>query len=272
MPASAAVTRSTLRQQIADALRDEVLAGRLRPGQEFTVKEIAATYEVSATPVREALVDLTAQGLLDSIQHRGFQVHRFSVEDFRGMVEARSLIVDGIFRRDGAPRVDLGPGPALGSVRRRAEEAARAARAADVDILIGYDVRFWRELGALVSNVYIADFLHRLRVQAWVFAVPHLRAESDLRTWLWSGHDELADAVGSGDARRARDLIMAHNAHAQAWADRLERRAGHGLRTPPGDGGQGHGGYPGVHGVPGQRRDPGRPGERSASGRPLTPQ
>ncbi len=57
-----AVTRSTLRQQIADALRDEVLAGRLQPGQEFTVKEIAEQYGVSATPVREALVDLSAQG------------------------------------------------------------------------------------------------------------------------------------------------------------------------------------------------------------------
>ena len=60
------MTRNTLRQQIADALRDEVLAGRLQPGQQFTVKEIAEQYGVSATPVREALVDLSAQGLLDS--------------------------------------------------------------------------------------------------------------------------------------------------------------------------------------------------------------
>ena len=52
------VTRSTLRQQLADALRDEVLAGRLQAGREFTVKEIAEQYGVSATPVREALVDL----------------------------------------------------------------------------------------------------------------------------------------------------------------------------------------------------------------------
>lgn len=99
MPGSGAVTRNTLRQQIADALRDEVLAGRLPPGTEFTVKQIAEQYEVSATPVREALVDLSAQGLLELVQHRGFRVRVFSVDDFRGMVEARSLVVDGIFRR-----------------------------------------------------------------------------------------------------------------------------------------------------------------------------
>lgn len=225
MPASGAVTRNTLRQQIADALRDEVLAGRLQPGQEFTVKQIAEQYGVSATPVREALVDLAGQGLLDSNQHRGYQVHRFSVEDFRGMIEARSLIVDGIFREGGAPRAHLASGVALVSVRRRAEEAARAARCGELNVLIGYDLRFWREFGTLVTNSYIADFLHRLRVQSWVFAVPHLRAEPELGEWLWSGHEELVDAMTLGDADAIHAVIASHDDLALKWADRLERQS-----------------------------------------------
>ncbi|MFE5911190.1 GntR family transcriptional regulator [Streptomyces wedmorensis] len=239
MPASGAVTRNTLRQQIADALRDEVLAGRLQPGEEFTVKQIAEQYGVSATPVREALVDLCAQGLLDSDQHRGFRVHQYSVDDYRGMVEARMLVVDGIFRRH-APAVlptpqttpspaaepDLNVGVALVSVRRRGEAAARAARAGDLDILIGYDIRYWRELGRLVAaNAYIADFLHRLRVQAWVFSVPYLRSERDLLGWLWGGHVELVDAITRGDAEAAVEVVRAYNAHSLEWADRLEQRA-----------------------------------------------
>ena len=79
------VRRSSLRQQIADALRDEVLTGRLSAGRHFTVKEIAETYGVSATPVREALVDLAAQGLLELEQHRGFQVRRFTAADYRSL-------------------------------------------------------------------------------------------------------------------------------------------------------------------------------------------
>ncbi|MER5884220.1 GntR family transcriptional regulator [Streptomyces sp. NPDC001941] len=224
MPASGAVTRNTLRQQIADALRDEVLAGRLQPGQEFTVKQIADQYGVSATPVREALVDLSAQGLLDSDQHKGFKVHQFSVDDYRGMVEARALVVDGVFRRvsERASVLYGAHGPALVSVRRRGEEAARAARAGDLDILIGYDLRFWRELSALVANAYIADFLHKLRVQAWVFAVPHLRADRQLRDWLWGGHEELVDAVTLGEPDGVRAVIRAYNEHALKWADRVE--------------------------------------------------
>ncbi|MEU0369710.1 GntR family transcriptional regulator [Streptomyces sp. NPDC006283] len=222
---SGAVTRNTLRRQIADALRDEVLAGRMQPGQEFTVKEIADQYGVSATPVREALVDLSAQGLLDSDQHRGFKVHQFSVDDYRSMVDTRSLVVDALFGRSEERRhAPLDP-QALVSVRRRAEEAARAARTGDLDILIGYDLRFWRELGALVANRYICDFLHRLRVQAWVFAVPFLRADPEMADWLWGGHQDIVDAMTKGDADGARATIRAYNDHALVWADRLERRA-----------------------------------------------
>ncbi|MER7759985.1 GntR family transcriptional regulator [Streptomyces sp. NPDC097619] len=221
MAGSGAVTRNTLRQQIADALRDEVLAGRLPPGTEFTVKQIAEQYGVSATPVREALVDLSAQGLLDSVQHRGFRVRVFTAEDFRGMVEARTLIVDGIFRRLAERGSEPGGGEALVSVRRRADEAERAARSGSLEVLIGYDLRFWRELSGLVGNEYIVEFLHRIRVQCWVFAVPHLKREPRGRDHLWVGHGQLVDAVTRGDAEEVRRLVHAYNEHGLAWVDTL---------------------------------------------------
>ncbi|MDT9701189.1 GntR family transcriptional regulator [Streptomyces sp. P17] len=230
MPGSsgnAAVTRSTLRQQIADALRDEVLAGRLQPGQEFTVKEIADQYGVSATPVREALVDLSAQGLLEADQHRGFRVHEYSVADYRGIIEARALVIDGMFqalddgrkgyREPGDPRTAA----ALAGVRRRGEEAQRAAGAGDLTVLIGYDLRFWRELAALFGNPYLADFLHRLRVQSWVCTVQHLRLLTDLRGELWSGHTELVDALSRRDTKAARSIIAAYNTHSLSVIERL---------------------------------------------------
>ncbi|MCB5170345.1 GntR family transcriptional regulator [Streptomyces bambusae] len=221
MAGSGAVTRNTLRQQIADALRDEVLAGRLPPGTEFTVKQIADQYGVSATPVREALVDLSAQGLLDSVQHRGFRVRVFSVDDFRGMVEARSLIVDGIFRRLAERGSGPGASEALVSVRRRADEARRAAESGSLEVLIGYDLRFWRELSGLVGNEYISEFLHRIRVQCWVFTVPYLKREAGLRDDLWTGHGALVDAVTRGDADEVRRLVREYNQHGLDWADTL---------------------------------------------------
>jgi DNA-binding GntR family transcriptional regulator len=230
MPGSSgngAVTRSTLRQQIADALRDEVLAGRLQAGREFTVKEIAEQYGVSATPVREALVDLSAQGLLDADQHRGFRVHEYTVEDFRGMIEARSLVTDGMFQaldngRQGYQELDdPRTAAAVAGVRRRGEEARRAAAAGDLTVLIGYDLRFWRELSVMFGNPYLADFLHRLRVQTWMCTVQHLRRLTDLRGRLWSGHSDLVDALAARDTSAARGIVAAYNTHSLTLIERL---------------------------------------------------
>lgn len=221
------VTRSTLRQQIADALRDEVLAGRLQPGQEFTVKEIAEQYGVSATPVREALVDLSAQGLLEADQHRGFRVREYSADDYRSIVEARGLVTEGMFHalESGHKRFqDLGDprvAAAVAGVRRRGEEAQRAADAGDLTVLIGYDLRFWRELSALFGNPYLVGFLHRLRVQSWVCAVQDLRRVTDLRGLLWAGHTALVDALARRDLAAARLMIEEYNAHSLALMERL---------------------------------------------------
>ncbi|GGW62395.1 hypothetical protein GCM10010503_44610 [Streptomyces lucensis JCM 4490] len=228
MPGTGGVTRSTLRQQIADALRDEVLAGRLRPGRAFTVKEIADQYGVSATPVREALVDLSAQGILEADQHRGFRVPEYSVADYRDMIEARSLVTDGMFQvlasghpAFGTPPEDPRTAAALTTVRRRGEEAQRAAAAGDLTILIGYDLRFWRELSNLFGNPYLTAFLDRLRVQSWVCAVQHLLRLPDLRGRLWAGHTELVDALARRETETARRIVAAANSHSLALLERL---------------------------------------------------
>ncbi|MCH6161232.1 GntR family transcriptional regulator [Streptomyces marispadix] len=218
------IKRSTLRSQIASALRDEILAGRLPAGSHFTVKEIAEQYGVSATPVREALVDLAAQGLLDVEQHRGFRVHEFTVDDYRSMVKARMVVLDGLFH---GYFTDDGPVPVLtldeavlASVRRRAEAAVRAARAGDLDVLIGYDLRYWRELGDVIGNRYICDFLDRLRVQCWVYSVPCLRKEPEVSKRLWAGHRELVDAVEREDAETAHRIAGEYHRHALAIAEK----------------------------------------------------
>lgn len=220
-PGGMPVQRSSLRQQIADALCDEVLSGRLAAGLHFTVKEIADLYGVSATPVREALVDLAAQGLLEVEHHRGFQVRRFTAEDYRSILEARSLVTEGVFRRLEARGTQALPPEALASVRRRAEAAAGAVRAGALDVLVGCDLRFWRELCTLVGNAHVSDFMHRLRVQGWMFGVPYLRRTPQLDRVCWSGHPALAEALGDGDVPAARQLVEAYHRHALAMLDEL---------------------------------------------------
>ncbi|MGP3972073.1 GntR family transcriptional regulator [Streptomyces sp. 6N223] len=217
------IQRSTLREQLADALREEILAGRLAPGGEFTVREIAEQYGVSATPVREALVDLSAQGLLEIEQHRGFRIRQYTLIDFRHMVDAQTLVTKGILRHEPALTLPGARPEAFTSIRRRAAAAHQAALAGDLDVLITYDLRFWRELEALLGNPHISEFLDRLRVRCWAFTVPQLRrlSREGLTGRLWAGHPELAEAVERRDREETERLLRERRAHSLALAAEL---------------------------------------------------
>jgi len=205
--APAALRRSSLREQVAEALREEMMSGRLPAGRDFTVKQVAEHYGVSATPAREALVDLTAQGLLRVEHHRGFAVPVLGWEDFAEIVETRMMLADAALRR---PDVRLGilDGERLASVRRRAEAAHRAVRTGELGVLVGCDRRFWAELAALLGTPRLCGYLDWLRVQAWMFAASHLRGRTDLDQRLWTGQLELIDRVEAGD--RAGVLALLH--------------------------------------------------------------
>ncbi|MEV6107829.1 GntR family transcriptional regulator [Streptomyces sp. NPDC051940] len=215
------VRRDTLRSQLADALRDEILAGRLAAGQGITVRQLAEQYGVSATPVREALVDLAAQGLLDVEEHRGYTVHAFTAAEFRSLIEARTIVIGGLFRSAGNGVLRPARPEALAAMRRRGEEAERAAKAGDIDVLVHYDLRFWREIGALSGNPYLTEFLDGVRVRCWVFAVPLLRGRADLTTVFWRGQGALVDAIEQRDPAAVESIVRAYNLHSLELIDRL---------------------------------------------------
>ncbi|MFB7946658.1 GntR family transcriptional regulator [Kitasatospora phosalacinea] len=223
----ALIRRNSLREQIADALRDEMMAGRLPAGRNFTVKEIADIYGVSATPAREALVDLAAQGLLVSEPHRGFTVPEFTWDDFLEIFEARTLLTDNAMRHLAGRAGHRYDWSRLPSLRRRADAAARAARAGQLDVLVGCDLRFWQEAAAVLGNERIADHLGWLRIQSWMFAAPHLRAAGgDLAGVCWDRHGELVDRIEARDRHGAHRVVNDYNLFTVEF---LARRLGQSL-------------------------------------------
>jgi DNA-binding GntR family transcriptional regulator len=209
-PSPPVVQRSSLREQVSGALRDELMAGRLAAGRHFTVKEIAELYGVSATPVREALVDLASQGMLVVELGRGFTVPRFTWDDLVDIVEARALVIDGIFRRM-SPRMATCDSSTLSSLRRRADAAVRAARAGQLDVLVGCDRRFWGELGAFAGNRRISDYLDWLRVQYWIFASGYLRGRDDVARYCWSRYLDLVELIEAHDLDAVHSMLVAYN-------------------------------------------------------------
>jgi len=82
----------TLTDQAYMMLRADVIAGRLKPGAKLRVEQLRGQYEVGATPLREALSRLSADGFVISEGQRGFRVVPMSVADLQDITNVRILI------------------------------------------------------------------------------------------------------------------------------------------------------------------------------------
>src|SRR3984957_11597289 len=86
--ASPSPDKITRAEELRLQLADEIVRGALAPGSALDETDIARRFKVSRTPVREALRQLVASGLVEARAHRGAVVARPSVERLTGMFEA----------------------------------------------------------------------------------------------------------------------------------------------------------------------------------------
>jgi DNA-binding GntR family transcriptional regulator len=83
------LAKSTFRQHIAELLRSAILAGDIAPGAQITESALAAQFEVSRGPLREALRQLVEEGLLVTVPYTGTHVIELSVDDVREIYSMR---------------------------------------------------------------------------------------------------------------------------------------------------------------------------------------
>src|SRR6185369_16305216 len=86
--ASTSVVKITRAEELRLQLADDIVRGALPPGASLDETDIARRFKVSRTPVREALRQLVASGLVEARAHRGAVVARPSIERLTGMFEA----------------------------------------------------------------------------------------------------------------------------------------------------------------------------------------
>ncbi|HJS97229.1 MAG TPA: GntR family transcriptional regulator [Solirubrobacteraceae bacterium] len=89
---------------VADAIRDAILQGRLRPGERLKEDMIARELAVSRTPVREAIAVLQAEGVLEVVQHRGAIVRSYTPSELEEIYDLRSIL-EGYAARRAATRI-----------------------------------------------------------------------------------------------------------------------------------------------------------------------
>jgi DNA-binding GntR family transcriptional regulator len=196
-----------------------IVAGELQPGVIYSAPGLAERFGVSATPVREAMLDLVREGFVEPLRNRGFRVAEMSDEDLDDIAQIRMLIEIPTIA-EVAPLLT----PA------RFEELAVAAgaierAAADGDILeyLDADRRFHVELISAIGNARLTDLVDRLRRQARLFGLKDL-AKSGRLLASAREHRTLLGMLSAQDTRAAEDLMRTHIGHTRGlWAGRQDR-------------------------------------------------
>ena len=211
--------RVQLSEEVASYLRQAIMAGEYAPGQSIKAEAIGEQLSVSATPVREALQALRAEGFLDLIPRRGFTVAHMVGEDIRDIFAAHALIAGELAARATAraTAADLAELEALHL------ELMAAAHRGDNEALELKNHQFHRLIYRIAGS-------NRLRWALGGFTkyVPR-RFYSQIEGWpstTAQDHSAVLEAIARGDADAARAAMARHIENSgELLAQNFDRRS-----------------------------------------------
>src|SRR5690349_19897850 len=146
--------RRIMRDEIIETLRAAVISGQLTPNQVYSAPILAEQFGVSPTPVREAMIQLANDGLMESVRNKGFRVRQPSDVELDELAELRMLLEVPIVRRI----AEMGVAPeTLAELRELAKDIERAAADNDVIGHVTADLEYHCKLLALAGNAHLVE-------------------------------------------------------------------------------------------------------------------
>ncbi|MBI5320386.1 GntR family transcriptional regulator [Bradyrhizobium sp.] len=201
-PHQAKITRAEeLRLQLAD----EIVRGQLAPGAPLDETDIARRFSVSRTPVREALRQLAASGLIEARAHRGAVVARPTLERLNGMFEAMAEL-EALCAGLAAERMTPTERARLEAIH---EELRVLSHAGNPELFHEVNERFHNAIYAGSQNGYIAEMTLATRVRVQPFRRAQFRNLGRLAK-SHAEHDRVVVAILRGDRTGAAAAMRAH--------------------------------------------------------------
>jgi DNA-binding GntR family transcriptional regulator len=209
----------TVRAIVAQKLREAIMSGNLKPGQRLVERELCEMMGVSRPSIREALRLLEADGLVNTVPHRGPMVSTISLEEARQLYAARAVL-EGFAGRECARLHDP-------IVVRRIGDALNRLKAAlaESDMMATLETKtdFYAALIGGCQNTFIERMLKPLHDRITLLRITSMsqpkRVNKSLRevTAIWR-------AIQSGDEDLAERCCVDHvKAAAVAALDMIER-------------------------------------------------
>jgi DNA-binding GntR family transcriptional regulator len=192
-------------QRLKDSLEDDIINGRLSPGERLDPEELAERFQVSRTPIREAIHQLTASGLVTVVPKKGTFVAKVGVEQLIEMFEVMAEL-EGMCGRLAARRITLKELEGLGESLDRCEQVASNG---DTDEYYYENEDFHQRIYRASHNGYLVKEANQLKQRLKPYRRLQLQVRNRVSNSL-NEHRVIHEAIKAGDAAAAEDAMRQH--------------------------------------------------------------
>jgi DNA-binding GntR family transcriptional regulator len=211
MPSEAALSRParlenlTLWQRVYDHLREEILAGRLKPGAELAEVALSEQLGVSRGPLREAIGRLAAEGLVTVRPRRGAVVRSLSKEEFLELYQVREAL-ETMAVRLAVPRLVADD---FATLQGLIDTMANHAERGEIAEFFEANVAFHGHLFGASGNGKLLELYRQLLGQMGRYRLRSLTLRGNLQRSV-AEHAAILRAAKRGDVERAAHLMSEH--------------------------------------------------------------
>ncbi len=192
--------------EVADKIREKILRGELREGEQLRQKALAEEFQVSQIPVREALRQLEAEGLVTIILHHGAVVSSLSPEEIEELFEIRAVLECAILRH-AIPRLT---DEDLARAERILGEYERALDEADSERWGELHWHFHSTLYGAARRPRFMSLIQTTNVNADRYIRLHIRFSLEMHRQVKQEHRLLLEYCRARDIRAATQLLERH--------------------------------------------------------------
>ncbi|MFI8567547.1 GntR family transcriptional regulator [Rhodococcus sp. NPDC078407] len=191
--------RPQLSEDVAGSIRQRIVTGALPPGSFVRIEEAAAELGVSATPVREALVALRGEGLVEQVPHRGYRVNELTAQDVDDIFWLQGTIAGTLAGR----AATVVTGEHLDHLSTLNDGLRDAVARSDTESVERHEFEFHKCVNKIAGGMKLAWFLlGAVKYTPRLYATDTAWGEDAVRS-----HEQLIEAFRRRDVDAAADVM-----------------------------------------------------------------
>ena len=195
----------SLKEQAYDKLKELIITGALEPGALHNEKRLAEALGVSRTPVREALLELSREGMVAFVPGKGVEICKFTAQQVREVFEIRKIIEGYILKKIAARLKDRDLKEIDENISNQEKVLLKTERLAFIE----YDKQFHLYLASKIGNQQIESILDNLRDQMHLMGIRAVEDESRMKQVI-EEHRAILSALKEGNPQRAFEALINH--------------------------------------------------------------